>query len=142
MTDIEDYQTVVSFQGIEMLLKGSCDGDPRFDTNPPYWLNVRVSPNPQFCGETELYVQKDDIADLIENLTRMHRETKGGCTVKCAGWGSYVNFEVGKSGELCIDGLLNKRWDEDNNHLRFKLISDQTVIPHIIAVLEGLIADR
>ena len=114
------------------------DDESPLNLNPLYWLYIKISPNGEFSGETELFVQKDSIVQFIEDLTRIHNKTKGHASIKCAGWGSYINFEFGESRKLCISGLLNKRWDEENNHLKFKFTSDKTVIPVLTELLKKL----
>jgi hypothetical protein len=141
MTDIWEYQTIIDFEYNQLLLKGVRDSDYKFDPNPPFWLNVKVTTESDFCGETELYVQKQDIKKFIEELTIMNKEKKGNCQIKCLGWGSYINFEIGKSGAIYVSGLLNERFDEENNHLRFKFTSVQKRIPNLIQVLEKIIAE-
>jgi hypothetical protein len=141
MADIREYRTVIDFQDTTFFLKGVVDGDPKYDPNPPYWLHIKVSPNGKFSGETELFVSKESIMKLADDLAQMHKETKGCTSIKCSGWGSYIGFEIGKSGELYISGLLNKRWDEGNNHMKFKFTSDQTLIPLFIQILKELTSD-
>ena len=139
MVNIREYQTIVSYADCGFFIKGYVDGDPKIDPDSAYWLEIKVVPNFHFSGESELYVQKHDIQQLIDELTQMHKDTRGQCNITCKGWGSYLNFKVGKSGELTIYGQLNKCWEENDNHLKFKMTSDQTVIPPLIKVLEELI---
>jgi hypothetical protein len=141
MTDYGEFQTIINVQNTHLLIRGVVDGDPKFDPDPPYWLNIKVSPSIKFFGETELYVQKSNITELINELTQMQKKTKGFSSIKCVGWGSYINFEIGKSGELYISGLLNERWDKENNHLTFKFISNSTIIPTLVQTLKRIIAD-
>ena len=139
MVDIIEYRTIISYSDCRFFIKGSVDDDRKTNPDPAYWLRIKVIPNFHFSGESELFVQKHDIQQLIDELTQMHKDTRGQCNITCKGWGSYLNFKVGKLGELTISGKLNKRWEENDNHLKFKMTSDQTIIPPLIIALKQLI---
>lgn len=141
MTNYLEYQTVIDTQNTRLLIRGVIDTNSKIDPDPPYWLNIKVSPSIKFSGETELYTQKSNITKLLDELTLLNQEHKGITSLKCVGWGSYINFKVGKSGELFISGRLNERWDKENNHLKFKFVSDQSVIPTLTQILRKIIAD-
>jgi hypothetical protein len=138
MPDIWEYRTIIESESSILQIKGVGDSPPPSDI---FWLSIKVRPDFRFCGETELYLQKNGIIKFINELTQMHKETKGQSTIKCLGWGSYLSCEIGKSGELFVSGLLNKRFDEENMHLRFKFNADQTYIPPLIQVLKEIITD-
>jgi hypothetical protein len=138
MPNIEEYQTIFQSEGKLFQLKGYFDG-----TGGVYWLNVKINPNLNFCGETEFIIGIDSINEVIGQLTEMHRKTKGQSTLKCAGWGSSVTFEISdKLGHLHISGQLNQHWPEQSNHLKFEFNSDQSIIPGLIDVLRTIIADE
>jgi hypothetical protein len=89
MKDILEFQTVIDYAGSLLQIKGKVD-------SPDYWLTIRVQPYSDFWGQTELFVCEEDIITLITELNQAHKETKGRSTLKCAGWGSYITFDLQK----------------------------------------------
>jgi hypothetical protein len=141
MPDILEYQPIIDTHEIGFFIKGVCDEDPLTtpNPNPPYWLYVKVNPLPNFAGETELYVEKITIEKSINELELLRRDLKGTCEIKCVGWGSYLSFTIGKKRDLIVSGQINKRWDAENNHLKFSFTTNINVIPKTCKVLEELL---
>ena len=69
MADIQDYETVIDSGDTKFFLAGVVDDDSPLNLNPLYWLYIKISPNGEFSGETELFVQKDSIVQFIEDYT-------------------------------------------------------------------------
>ena len=138
---MREYKPIIDSVDRAFLVKGYVDGRPQYDPDPPYWLELKIKPDPKFCGESEIFTQKSVIEKLIEELKLLDKRNKGHCGIKCVGWGSYINFTITNPGDLTISGQINKRWNEEDIYLKFKFTSDSSAISRLIAVLGELITN-
>jgi hypothetical protein len=138
MSDILEYKSLIESGGRLFQMKGWADSPP---PSYIYWLKVKIKPNDEFCGETEFFVQKDDILKFIDELSQLFKGKIKHSTIRCCFSGSYITFDNNGFRELNINGRINERWAEEDDYLCFKIPWDKSIIPTLIRLLRELITD-
>jgi hypothetical protein len=136
MTDIFEYEPVFDFIDKALLIKGYRGPESEPTQYTPYILSIKIRVDMKYDFEYEIYAFNWDILNFINELTRIHKKTKGTACLNSQESSSYLNFEVEKSGELSISGRIMEKLD---SYLNFYFESDQTVIPSLINILKELI---
>lgn len=102
-----------------------------------FTFDVRVKSS-GFEGSSNFCISRENLITAIETLRKMYNDLTGSCVVTDYDSDAFIAFELNGLGHLSISGQIGGSHQDHN--MKFKYISDQTVLVNLIKTFEAVLA--
>ena len=92
-----------------------------------------------FCGKASLCIPEDKLKEHVKVLSTMHKELKGVISIKSFESDTHFIIEMGRYGHLFIAGQIGA--SHRDHYMKFKMESDQTILPKIVLFIRSLLEE-